>query len=178
MNLAQTGRASSTKGSSVRLSISRCLAAIAMVPAMLLGLAVVSSPAEAAVVSPLVLQADIVKLTNYQRVKFGCAPLRLDAHLMLAARAHSGWMATTGTFSHVGRNNSTFDARIRTAGYTSPRSENIAWGYRTGADVVTGWMRSPGHRANILDCTAKAFAVAAVYATNGNPYYTQDFGSR
>jgi uncharacterized protein YkwD len=147
-----------------------------MVPAMLVGLAVMTSPANAAVVSPLVLQADIVKLTNYQRTKAGCPALRLDAHLMLAARAHSAWMATTGTFSHTGRNNSTFVTRVKTAGYASPRSENIAWGYRTGADVVKAWMLSPGHRANILDCKAKAFAVAAVYATNGNPYYTQEFG--
>jgi uncharacterized protein YkwD len=151
---------------------------LAMVPAMLLGLAVVSSPADAAVVSPLVLQADIAKLTNYQRAKHGCDPLRLDAGLMLAARAHSAWMATTGTFSHTGRNNSSFATRVKTAGYSAPRSENIAWGYRTGADVVNAWMKSPGHRANILDCGAKAVAVGAVYAANGSPYYTQDFGSR
>jgi uncharacterized protein YkwD len=149
-----------------------------MVPAMLLSLAVVSSPAEAAVVSPLVLQADIVKLTNYQRTKAGCAPLKLNVHLMLAARAHSAWMAQTGTFSHIGRNHSSFVTRIRRAGYSAPRSENIAWGYRTGTEVVTAWMRSPGHRANIRDCTAKSFAVAAVYASNGTPYYTQDFGSK
>ena len=71
---------------------------------------------------------------------------------------------------------STFDARIKATGYTAPLSENIAWGYRTGADVVKAWMASPGHRANLLDCTAKSVGVGAVYAANGNPYYTQDFG--
>jgi uncharacterized protein YkwD len=162
----------------VRSSISRCLAVLTLLPAVVLGLATVSSPASAAVVSPLTLQADIVKLTNYQRAKAGCPALRLDSQLMLAARAHSAWMAQTGTFSHVGRNGSTFVSRITTAGYTAPRSENIAYGYRTGADVITAWMRSDGHRANILDCGAKAFAVAAVYSANGTPYYTQDFGSR
>jgi len=162
----------------VRSSISRCLAVLIVVPAMLMGLVALASPANAAVVSPLTLQADIVKLTNYQRAKAGCPAVRLDGHLMLAARAHSAWMAQTGTFSHVGRNNSTFVTRIKTAGYNAPRSENIAWGYRTGKDVVTAWMRSPGHRANLLDCRAKAMAVAAVYAANGNPYYTQDFGSQ
>jgi uncharacterized protein YkwD len=39
-------------------------------------------------------------------------------------------------------------------------------------------MASPGHRANILNCKAKAVGVGAAYAANGNPYYTEDFGSR
>jgi uncharacterized protein YkwD len=162
----------------VRTSISRYLAVLAFLPALLVGLVVTAAPANAAVVSPLTMQADIMKLTNQQRVKAGCKALRPDAHLMLAARTHSAWMAQTGTFSHVGRNGSTFDARIRTAGYANPRSENIAWGYRTGATVVTAWMQSPGHRANMLDCTAKAVAVGVVYSANGTPYITQDFGTR
>jgi uncharacterized protein YkwD len=162
----------------VRSSIKRFLAVLAMLPAILAGVVTVATPANAAVVSPLVLQGDIVKLTNYQRARVGCAPLRLDSRLMLAARAHTAWMAQTRTFSHVGRNGSTFVTRIRAAGYASPLSENIAWGYRSGADVVTAWMRSPGHRANILNCKAKAVAVAAVYSANGTPYYTQDFGTR
>ena len=161
----------------MRTSISRLLAVLVFVPALLLtGLAVSASPANAAVVSTTTLQADIMRFTNYQRAKAGCKPVRPDARLMLAAHAHSAWMAQTGTFSHVGRNGSTFDARIRTAGYATPRSENIAWGYRSGAEVVTAFMHSPGHKANLLDCTAKAVAIAAVYSTNGTPYYTQDFG--
>ena len=176
---AKSGRVRSTKGSNlVRTSISRFLAVLVFVPALLVGLVVCTSPANAAVVSTLTLQNDIMKLTNYQRAKVGCKPLRADAHLMLAARVHSAWMAQTGKFSHIGRGGSTFDARIRTAGYANPRSENIAWGFRTGTAVVTAWMRSPEHRANLLDCTAKAVAVGAIYSANGTPYYTQDFGTR
>ena len=162
----------------MRSSIKRFLAVLVMLPATLAGLVAVATPANAAVAAPLVLQGDIVKLTNYQRAKVGCAPLRLDSHLMLAARAHTSWMAQTRIFSHTGRNGSTFVTRARTAGYASPLSENIAWGYRSGVEVVTAWMRSPGHRANILNCKAKAVAVAAVYSANGTPYYTQEFGTR
>ncbi|MBO3740117.1 CAP domain-containing protein, partial [Actinoplanes flavus] len=57
-----------------------------------------------------------------------------------------------------------------------PSSENIAYGYRTATDVVTGWMNSPGHRANILNCKSKTVGVGVAYATDGTPYYTQDFG--
>jgi uncharacterized protein YkwD len=57
-------------------------------------------------------------------------------------------------------------------------SENIAWGYRSGAAVVAAWMKSPGHRANIVNCRAKAQGVGVVFAANGNSYITQDFGSK
>ncbi|RAK24681.1 Cysteine-rich secretory protein family protein, partial [Actinoplanes lutulentus] len=54
--------------------------------------------------------------------------------------------------------------------------ENVAYGYRTAAQVVNGWMKSPGHRTNILNCKSKTVGVGAVYSANGTPYYTQDFG--
>jgi uncharacterized protein YkwD len=37
-------------------------------------------------------------------------------------------------------------------------------------------MRSPGHRANILNCRSKTVGVGAVFSQSGAPYYTQDFG--
>jgi uncharacterized protein YkwD len=37
-------------------------------------------------------------------------------------------------------------------------------------------MKSPGHRANILNCQAIAVGVGVAYATNGSPYFTQEFG--
>src|SRR5690349_21753641 len=106
------------------------------------------------------------------------AALRVNAGLLWAARGHSKYMATTGRFSHTGTAGSTFIARASAAGYTAARSENIAWGYRSAAEVVNAWMKSPGHRRNLLDCGAKTFAVGVVYSANGTPYYTQDFGSR
>lgn len=162
----------------MRSSIARRLATLAVIPAALLGMVMVASPAQAAAPTTIQLQTDIVYWTNQWRVKVGCAKLRLDANIARAARNHSAYMAKTGTFSHVGSGGSTFVVRVKAAGYASPLSENIAWGYRDGAAVVTAWMNSPAHRANIVNCKAKAFGVGAVYAANGNPYYTQDFGSQ
>jgi uncharacterized protein YkwD len=162
----------------MRSSITRRLAMLALVPAALLGAVVVASPAEAAVPTTVQLQTDILTATNRARAKAGCPQLRWDTNLARAARNHSAWMARTRTFSHVGSGNSSFVTRVKAAGYTAPQAENIAWGYRTGAQVVTSWMNSPAHRANILNCKAKAVGVGAAYATNGNPYYTQEFGSR
>ena len=39
-------------------------------------------------------------------------------------------------------------------------------------------MNSPGHRANIINCDARAQGVGVSYAANGTPYITQEFGSK
>ena len=132
----------------MRTCLLRRLAVLAMVPAVLLGLAVVATPAEAGVASWRTLQSDVFRWTNHQRTKSGCAPLRSDNRLVRSSRDHSAWMARTGRFSHTGQGGSSFITRERRAGYPAPLSENIAWGYRSGADVVNAWMRSPGHRAD------------------------------
>jgi uncharacterized protein YkwD len=162
----------------MRSSIARRLAKLALLPVALFGAVAVASPADAAASTTVQLQSDILAGTNAQRAKHGCGKLRLDANIARAARNHSAFMAKTGTFSHIGSGNSSFVTRIKAQGYTAPQSENIAWGYRTGAEVVTAWMNSAGHRANILNCSAKAVGIGAVYAANGNPYVTEDFGSK
>lgn len=161
----------------MRKSFARRIALIVLLPAALFGTVAVASPAEAAQTTTQ-MQSAIVSATNVARVKAGCGTVRLDAGLARAGRNHSAWMARTGTFSHVGASGSSFVTRARTAGYTSAMSENIAWGYRSGAEVVAAWMKSPGHRANIVNCRAKAQGVGVVFAANGTPYITQDFGSR
>ena len=156
----------------------RRLATLAMIPAGLIGVIGVAAPAEAATASFSTLQTQVVSLSNKERVKAGCKSLRVNADLLWAARGHSKYMATTGRFSHIGTARSSFIARAKAAGYSAARSENIAWGYRSAAEVVNAWMKSPGHRRNLLDCGARTFAVGVVFSANGTPYYTQDFGSR
>ena len=160
----------------MRSSIVKRLALIAMIPATLLAMIAVVTPAEAAAVSVAKLQGDINYLTNKQRSLHGCKALHVDTRLTAAATGHSAYMARGGAFSHTGSGGSTFDARIRRANFSRPAAENIAYGYRSGLDVVKAWMASPGHRANILNCRATTVGVGAVYAANGTTYFTQDFG--
>jgi uncharacterized protein YkwD len=57
--------------------------------------------------------------------------------------------------------------------------ENVAYGYPTGRNVVNqGWMRSDGHRANILDPDFELVAVAARRDESGTWYAAQVFGRR
>ena len=134
------------------------------------------NPAVAA--DPAAYENEVVALTNAQRTANRCPALRSDARLVAAARAHSADMVQQGFFSHTGSNGSNFVAREIAAGYPrrGPSAENIAWGYRTPRDVVTGWMNSPGHRANILNCESVAVGVGLVYESDGTAYWTQDFG--
>ena len=143
------------------------------------GAAMIASPAEAAPASTpdrAQTQAEITRLTNVQRTARGCAAVTVDARLTAAAVAHSTWMVQTGTFSHTGRAGSSFATRVRAAGHARPSSENIAWGHRTPAELVSAWMKSPGHRANILDCRSTAVGIGVAHTATGTPYYTQDFG--
>ncbi|GAA3236026.1 CAP domain-containing protein [Dactylosporangium siamense] len=123
------------------------------------------------------LESEVVALTNSYRTANGCGALRIDTRLVAAGRAHSTDMVTNNFFSHTGSNGSTFVQREVAAGYTTGASaENIAWGYRTPKEVVDGWINSPGHKANILNCGSVAVGVGLAYKADGTPYWTQDFG--
>lgn len=131
-----------------------------------------SPGASSAVVSA---ENEVVRLTNAERARNGCSPLRTDERLRAAARGHSTDMATKGYFSHTAPNGSTFVDRARAAGYNSPGAENIARGQPTAAAVVRSWMNSEGHRANILNCSLRAIGVGVRFGAGG-PWWTQVFG--
>ena len=142
-------------------------------------LAAQAAPATpSAAVSFSTLQTQVVSLSNKQRVAHGCKALGVNDKLLWSARGHSKYQAKTHTMTHTGGGGSTFLTRADAAGYHAALSENVAYGYRSAAEVVNAWMKSPGHRRNLLDCRAKTVAVGVAYASDGTPYYTQDFGWR
>ncbi|WP_030411829.1 CAP domain-containing protein [Streptomyces sp. NRRL S-1448] len=119
--------------------------------------------------------ASILKLVNSERSKAGCSPLKLNAKLTKAAQDHSKDMAAHGNMSHTGSDGSDPGQRITRAGYNwSAYGENVAYGYSSPASVMKGWMNSPGHKRNILDCSFKELGVGL--AQPGD-YWTQDFGT-
>lgn len=124
--------------------------------------------------------AEVVRLVNVERARAGCAAVHADARLATAARLHSEDMARQNYFSHTSLDGRSPWDRIRAQGYAYGSAENIAAGYATPAAVMTGWMNSAGHRANILNCANTALGVGI--GTNPSAtyriYWTQDFGSR
>ncbi|PPK64372.1 uncharacterized protein YkwD [Actinokineospora auranticolor] len=117
--------------------------------------------------------SQVLSLTNAERARAGCPPLRLDSRLNSAAQSHSNDMSARHYFSHTTPEGLTFADRARAAGYDAPAAENIAAGYTSASAVMAGWMSSSGHRANILNCAY--LTMGSGYAADGN-YWTQLFG--
>jgi uncharacterized protein YkwD len=114
------------------------------------------------------VQADPTMLAavNAARADQGRKPLVYSAQLEAAARAHGQDMATRGFFSHTGSDGSDIAARLRRVGYNYCfGAENIAAGQRSLDEVMTAWMKSRGHRKNILHRKARAVGIAR---TDGN----------
>ncbi|AXE78807.1 CAP domain-containing protein [Streptomyces atratus] len=119
--------------------------------------------------------ARILTLVNSERSKAGCSPLTANAKLTKAAQDHSADMASHRNMSHTGSDGSAPGDRITRTGYRwSAYGENVAYGYTTPESVMAGWMDSPGHKRNILDCSFKEIGVGL--AQPGS-YWTQDFGT-
>ena len=118
---------------------------------------------------------------NDYRVSQGLSKLLLDARLVKAAQTHNNLMSQQNTMSHQlpgelplanpGNNDDRYDAVNYDWNFAA---ENVAAGYQTPSAVMTGWINSPGHKANILTTSARDIGVA--YNPNGN-YWTQNFGN-
>ncbi|MET9245677.1 CAP domain-containing protein [Nonomuraea sp. NPDC003709] len=124
------------------------------------------------------LEKEVVRLTNAERVKGGCDPLKHDARLRRAAFGHSADMAKNDYFDHDSQDGRDMVDRIRATGFTgSTLAENIAMGQRSAAEVVKGWMNSDGHRKNIMNCSYTLIGVGAAKDAQGQIYWTQDFAA-
>ena len=117
--------------------------------------------------------AQVISLVNNERAKAGCAPLAEEEHLTKAAQNYSDQMSAGNFFSHTSPDGTTFDQRIKAAGYPKPGAENIAKGQTSAAQVMNDWMHSDGHRANILNCSLTKIGVGV---TTAGWYWVQDFG--
>ncbi len=122
-------------------------------------------------------EAQVLALVNKERAAAGCSPLTSNAKLVEAADDYSDVMAASGVMSHTGPDGSTMTSRVEAAGYAwSTLGENIAQGQSDAAAVMDAWMNSPGHKANILNCSFKEIGVG-VHFGDGGPWWTQNFGA-
>ena len=129
------------------------------------------------------IRAAILCLVNAQRAASGLGALVDNAALTAAAQGHSDDMVARQYFAHTSADGGDFAARLAAAGWAGATSgENIAWGggsLGTPAQIVSGWMNSPGHKANILNGAFTSSGVGVTPATpsgGGGGTYTHDFG--
>ena len=161
-------------------------AVVALTPASAGAAACANTTAHPAATSIATIDRATLCLLNAERTKRGLAALRESKRLDRASLGHSRDMVRKRYFEH-----GDFEGRIRHSGYLSgARSwgigENIAWGggpFSTPKSIVSMWMHSPGHRANILNARFRNIGIGVA---RGAPQagqhdaatYTTDFGFR
>ncbi|MFE6780131.1 CAP domain-containing protein [Streptomyces sp. NPDC057702] len=124
------------------------------------------------------LAGEVVALTNAERTAAGLRPLAVDARLTVAAQAHSADMVARDFYAHTTPEGREPWDRAAAAGCAHRGiGENIACGQRGAADVVRGWMNSPGHRANILAPGFDEIGVGYATGSRAGTYWTQLFGT-
>ncbi|WP_042165595.1 CAP domain-containing protein [Paenibacillus gorillae] len=116
-------------------------------------------------------QQQVVDLVNQERAKAGLSPLAVDSLLTKVATEKARDMDVNHYFSHTSPTyGSPFDMMKQFGVTYSYAGENIAAGQRTPQEVMTAWMNSPGHRANILNANFKKIGVGFV-----NNQWVQEF---
>ena len=97
--------------------------------------------------------SNVIAATDIERIKAGLPALRARAELNSSALAKVNDMFSKQYFDHVSPNGTTLDTVISREGYQFITvGENLAYGnFASAKEVVDAWMRSPGHRANILN---------------------------
>ena len=116
---------------------------------------------------------EVIRLVNEIRVQNGLNKLTTDWELSRVARYKSQDMKDNNYFSHTSPVYGSPFEMIKNFGISyKSAGENIAKGQKTPQAVVTGWMNSSGHRANILNKSYTKIGVG--YVKNGN-YWTQMF---
>ena len=140
------------------------------------GCAYADTPATSASVTEM--RTAVVCLIDEQRTSRGLPRLRASIELDRSAQSWNQWMVATGNFTH----GSNFAGRISAVGYDwQTAGENIATGFATPRQVVTGWMASPDHCRNILDPSFRDIGTGVTAAAVGSwasqpSTWTNDFG--
>lgn len=124
------------------------------------------------------VQQSILDLSNAAREESNLGSLSFSAQLNAAAQRHANDLASGAKFSHTGSDGSTMKDRVQDSGYDYwTIAENIYYQSPRNRPerAVQGWLKSPGHRRNLLNARFTEMGVG--YASNGRDhYYVQVFG--
>lgn len=146
---------------------------------LLLVLALAAMPAAAATPDE---QARLLQLVNETRAAHGLVTVAASPQLTASAEGYAAYMAGANFFGHDGPNGSTYVGRNEAAGYTGWIwiAENIAAGQTSADAVFQAWMNSDGHRANILNPSAREMGIGHAYVPTStyHHYWTMELGAR
>lgn len=113
--------------------------------------------------------SQVLELVNKERTAYGLSKLTMTQELTDSAMLRAA--ETAVSFSHTRPNGESCFTAFEWSYYAG---ENIAYGQRTPSEVVTAWMNSSGHRANILSSNFKTIGIGC-FVKNGICYWSQAF---
>ena len=100
----------------------------------------------------------LVDLDAY-RANFGLAPVRIDPALSAMAQRQAAAMVAANQMSHDVKGS--FSSRLAASGIAAGEAgENLGAGYRSVAQAMDGWRRSPEHDANLRLPRVTRFGIA------------------
>jgi uncharacterized protein YkwD len=121
----------------------------------------------------------IFEAINSQRLKHKLKPLAWDERLAEQARLHSARMAALDLLTHQDPERGAVANRLKKAGIGwRICAENVyeERGFDDPAEeAVQGWMKSRGHRDNILRPDVERTGVGVAARSNGALFFTQIF---
>ncbi|MCE0724483.1 MULTISPECIES: CAP domain-containing protein [Legionella] len=124
--------------------------------------------------SDTAMQSTVLFYINEYRQKHGLSKLTMDKHMVIQARQHSQDMANHRMpFGHqdFGKRIAKLRSQIKNTGGAA---ENVAYNYKTAQIVVSQWVKSPGHRRNIVG-NYNLTGIGIARDKQGKLYYTQIF---
>jgi uncharacterized protein YkwD len=142
----------------------------ALASVLLAVLTTLLAPAPAEAQGALRYQRQAHAVTNDKRDNHDLVRLRKRRCVQRFARRQARRMARQERMFHQDL------GRVMNRCNLSRVGENVAYGYPTGRRVVRAWMRSPGHRANILEPSYRTMGLAMRRDDDGTPYVAQVFG--
>jgi uncharacterized protein YkwD len=120
------------------------------------------------------IQNAVLFYINQYRQQHGLAKLKMDNHMVIQAKQHSQDMANHRMpFGHTdfGKRIAKLRSQIKNTG---GGAENVAYNYKTAQIVVSQWVRSPGHKRNIVG-NYNLTGIGVARDKQGKLYYTQIF---
>jgi uncharacterized protein YkwD len=123
----------------------------------------------------LAMALAVLDLVNAERANAGLSPVAMHSEGSDVAWRHSVDMDERNFFAHTNPDGDGPGQRIAAAGIANAGwGENIAYGYGSPESVMTAWMNSSGHRANILNANWTHIGIG-VHSAPGGPWWTQVF---
>lgn len=125
------------------------------------------------------LAASVLAEINRVRAAHQRPALRQDALLIQAAMGHACENAFHDRLSHFGIDGSSPGDRVLRVGYDFRiASENVAIGYALPQEVVAAWLRSSGHRENLLATGPGEIGIGIAQGRDGRRHWVMKTGLR